>query len=94
MRDGTEKGASTMHYPPWPAIARRPAFRCLTHIFVWLRAMVVLAVVAIATVGSSARVSGEMNAALQTPGAHTIAILLLAAPLALAFRRSSLARKQ
>jgi hypothetical protein len=54
--------------------------------FRWLRAVVVLAVLAVATLGSSARIGGEVNAALQMQGAHTISIVLLATPFVVALR--------
>ena len=54
--------------------------------FRWLAAVALLAFFTLASVGSSARVSGEMNAALQVPGARVFAVLLLAAPIVLALR--------
>lgn len=54
--------------------------------FRWLRAVVVLAVLAVATLGSSARIGGEVNAALQIQGARTISIVLLATPFVVALR--------
>jgi hypothetical protein len=50
----------------------------------WLRAVVVLAVLAVATLGSFARIGGEVNAALQMQDARTIAVVFLATPLVVA----------
>ncbi len=51
-----------------------------------LAAIAVLGFLAVASAGSSARVSGEVNAALQTQGARTVALVLIATPIVLALR--------
>jgi hypothetical protein len=88
------KGALDMRFDDMPPLPRRLASRTLASAFTWLRAVVVLGTIAIATIGSSARIGGEMNAALQAPGARAMVILLLATPLALAFRHRSLVKSE
>jgi hypothetical protein len=54
-------------------------------------AVVFLAVIAVASAGQSARVSGEVSAMLQNPGTRPVAAVLLATPLLLSMRKKSAA---
>jgi hypothetical protein len=88
LREGIVDAHATISVQSMPAAISHLAPRLFVPTITWLRAVAVLAVLAVATLGSSARIGGEMNAALQMQSTRTFAIALLAAPIVLAFRSS------